>query len=411
MFVTKVPAYFLRVATLGIRILVPIGILAIFSENEMGVYYYWVTCQAFFVMLGGAELSVFFAKQFLSARLDKTRQGTLLSLVFCSFLCALFLQPIAIPITYAITDFSLLFIIIFAFTNVFESTVNEVGRFYWNIGDVYWPSLRDLIRSLAFSLSIFVSILISKEAISIFTLFIQMIFNIFLIMYELRKNNISIFKIGIFNFRSFILFIRRTINAVCYSASHIFHMQTLNSFPLFERVFLKFTSGYDIVAGYSFLLSIIQTVSGLSTISFVAEFRRKILKSDKATSKKSVSFHNVMMSFLSKITFITLLISILLWFTSDFLSIFFVKMNFIQNVNIFYLSIISIASVFCSGAAVVFLIMGKSIGIIVLSLLTTVCYVLAVIFYLRSDALTYDPVLVIAIVSLLNIGCRFSYQR
>ena len=304
-----------------------------------------------------------------------------------------------------------MFIVIFALANIFESSVNEVGRFYWNIGDVSWPSLRDFMRSLSFALSIFISILVNNEPISVLALLIQMFINISLIFHEIRKNSISISKGQALSFRGLMLYMFRMRNAIRSSISHIFHMQTLNSFPLLERVFLKFTSGYDVVAGYSFLLSAIQTIAGLSTISSVANFRRKVLEKSGITSSKSGSFQRVMISFLSEVSLITIFVSIVFWVASVFLSGLFPKLDFIHHYNVPYISIIAISAVFCSGSAVVFYVKRKSIGIIILSILTMVFYLAAVILYTKSATLNYDPLLVIAIVSLLNIGGRFFYER
>ena len=153
----------------------------------MGAYYLFISYFTFVVGVSSLELAVPFSRKFL-----RCKSGRKQRLLFSGFLTNLIAvtAALAIPTGVLVAGWAgvpMALIPLFCLSLATEACVNEVGRFFWNIGEWKMPSLRDLIRAVIFTTAIVVSVYIENEVLTSMTFLILSAGNLAIMGYEWRS--------------------------------------------------------------------------------------------------------------------------------------------------------------------------------------------------------------------------------
>ena len=295
-------AFFFRVASLVIRFLCPLAVLALSSAEKMGEYYLFMSYFTFVVGVTALELAVPFSRKFLRCKSDMHRR-----LVFSGFMAnqiyvtTILAVPAGIMVS-AWTKVPISVIPLFCLTLLTETCVNEIGRFFWNIGEWRMPSLRDLFRSIVFTFAILFAISTEDEILTHTTFIIISSGNLCILLWEFKKWGNGCMVTSFLNMRRIRNAFLRVKSSLNRSLPQFAHMQILGLQPLLERVLIEKTLGLVSVGAFSFLISVLQSAAGLILVPMVANVKKHLLGA--RTLADHLKSHNQVFILLLKIIFI-----------------------------------------------------------------------------------------------------------
>lgn len=300
-----------RAATLGIRFLLPILILALATQEELGRYYLFAAAIALVVFFGTFELNIFFAKSYIEARsADLIFHHFKALLTATLFLYAVLGTPALLCFLWWTEENNPLLycgVIFYAST---EIVANEHGRFLTNINHVRNVIFRDLYRAACVVLAGLLSLTLSRRIVSWEYFSILGILNATLIVVEyfIAKRSVTepVSSQDLRDqVRSAICAIRQTRGAVAESG-------ILYLYPLLERMVLERTVGLAVVGGYAFFSSIIQAALSVIFLPTIAKFRSLVLQMPASARRESAPMVQGLLAFLLKLFGIGLAVVFLL---------------------------------------------------------------------------------------------------
>lgn len=349
---SRMQHFVLRFLALTIRFVCPLAALTLSDAETMGAYYLFISYFSFVVGISSLELAVPYSKKYLRCKSDLQRKilfsGFLVNLTIVS--TALAIPTGVISVGWAAVPSAL--IPMFCLAIATEACVNEVGRFFWNIGEWKMPSLRDLIRSVIFTTAILVSVYIENKIITITMFLILTSGNLLIIIYEWKywgRAHLSQ------NLRS-INILHSSWLRVCRSMRGSMHqflqMQILGLQPLLERSLIEKTLGLSTLASLSFLTSAMQSAASLQIVPLVANVRQHILSASSISQR--IEANRQVILFTLKITAICAG-----WGVAVYLSIPFINNLLGKNLTVspsflFIAYSSSLSAIFCSAVAPIF---------------------------------------------------------
>ncbi len=167
--------------------------------------------------------------------------------------------------------------------------MNEVGRFFWNIGEWQMPSVRDFIRATISTGAIVGSVYFENEVLTTFTFLTIAVGNICILSWEWKSWGRRRLAGGLHFARlvkSAWLRVQRSLSG---SLHQFAHMQLLGLQPLLERTLVEKSLGLTAVAAFSFLTSITQTSAGLLLVPKVARTRQELLRARSLSEQLSAN--------------------------------------------------------------------------------------------------------------------------
>ena len=270
-------AFLFRLSALAIRFLCPLVALALSNAETMGKYYLFISYFTFVVGVSSLELAVLFSWKFLRCRSDRQRR-----LVFTGFLVnqVVVTSALAIPAGVLVAEWAGIpvgLIPLFCLSLATEACVNEIGRFFWNIGQYKMPSLRDLVRAMVFTTAIVASVYLEKKVLTPVTFLTITIGNVAIIGWEWKfwGRAISVKKMSAIHQLNSIW--SRVRHSLFGSLPQFVHMQLLGLQPLLERTLIEKSMGLAAVASFSLLASVMQSAAGLQLVPMIAQTRQRIL--------------------------------------------------------------------------------------------------------------------------------------
>jgi hypothetical protein len=342
-------AFLFRVATLAIRFLCPLAVLALSSAEKMGEYYLFMSYFTFVVGVSALELAVPFSRKFLRCKSDRHRR-----LVFSGFLAnqiyvtTILAFPAGIMVS-AWTNMPISVIPFFCLTLLTETCVNEVGRFFWNIGEWRMPSLRDLFRSIVFTFAILISISTENKILTHTTFIIIASGNLCILLLEFKTWGNSCMISSFLNarkVRNALLRVRGSLNS---SLPQFAHMQVLGLQPLLERILIEKSFGLVSVGAYSFLISVLQSAAGLILVPMVANLKKHLLGA--RTLADNLKAHKEAFILLLQIIFALGMLAILTYIGLPLLNVITGKEINVSFSLLFVAYITSVSAIFCSAVA------------------------------------------------------------
>ncbi|MGZ3769090.1 MAG: hypothetical protein ACXVCP_07100 [Bdellovibrio sp.] len=290
------------------------------------------------------------------------------------------------------------------------ASVNEVGRFFWNIGKGEVASKRDLILSFVFVLSMISAVVFDQSVVSVVSLGILILFNLLVIFIELKKWGIGLNKLILslkVNSLQIRKLVKRLASSVKLSAPQVVHIQLLSLYPFLERLFLEKNLGLSLVGSYSFQYTLIQAGLGLLLMPEIARVRSKILE-----SKKDLDFrdaHVFSLRLLSYIFGVGLVGVIASYFVVPILSAL-LKKNVTCTVAILISGLFSsVMSTYTSAVSPLF---ASKERILISNVLTLLCMgPFFVLIWVAKAALSIEQVMgIITIMAILQLGMRMTFH-
>ncbi len=305
-------SFVFRILSLGTRFLAPILVLRLSSSEMLGKYYLFVTFCTSAVFFISFEMASPFSRRYLAMPSPLGRRKVFQSLVTTQMVVA---SAIGLP---ALSFFgfaglhsgSLLFLPLVYLYLILEAGVNEVGRFYWNIGEVAHASLRDLLRSIFFAVGVILSVYLTGNAIGSLSLTIIIFANAGILVFELSRHGSLKPRIVPFGrtFRRFWRLMSVRVNlSVRESGIQLLHLQILTAVPLLERMLLEIGLGLAVVGAYSFQFSLISAGVSLLLLPSIAVVRRMILSPQRDLEDNAV--HRSAAILFAKVSAVCLLVA------------------------------------------------------------------------------------------------------
>lgn len=271
------PAFLFRLSALAIRFLCPLAALALSNADTMGKYYLFISYFTFVVGVSALELAVPFSRKFLRCRGDRQRR-----LLFTGFMAnqMVVTTALAVPAGILVGSWAgvpAVLIPLFCLSLATESCVNEVGRFFWNIGEWRMPSLRDLIRACIFTLAIIGSVYLEDEVLTAVTFTTITAGNICIMAWEWKAWGTDSLRAKLRAAHLLKTVWVRVRRSLAGSLPQFAHMQLLGLQPLLERTLLERSMGLASVAAFSLFTSVMQSASGLLLVPHIAAVRKSVL--------------------------------------------------------------------------------------------------------------------------------------
>jgi hypothetical protein len=275
-----VESFIYRLASMGLRFCCPLLILAVSTPETMGSYYLFSVYFTFVVFLIALELAVPFSRKYLRRDRPAWRRKVFSSFVATQLgLSAVLAAPVAL-VYWLGADAGPVLVVLFALAILTETCVNEVGRFFWNIGQAKIASRRDLVRSLIFVTAVTAAVVFDDTVVSVVSLGIIVVCNTGILWRELRVWGdgewMARGKFMVGRTQTMRL-MKRVGRSVGESLPQVVHMQVLALHPLIERAVIESRIGMEMVGAYSFQYSVIQSGASLLLMPVVAMTRRSIL--------------------------------------------------------------------------------------------------------------------------------------
>lgn len=269
-----------RLIGTGIRFTVPLYIIALSTEYELGLYYLSLSILLTASSFLGLEMGYFFSTKYLSKDIINKKDILNQLIINCTNISLLVTIPIVL--VYAILAKAHLPLYIFLVPLLFtlEACSFELGRFFWNIGEVSQASFRDFIKSIFFIVAIYASLQITDSILSIYSVTILIISNICIIFYEILKwgdykklfKNFFILKnTSIIEVYSFI----RLLISAC--GPQFVQNQVIGLTMLIEKIFITSLLGLSAQGIYSFIYSLMQTSAALFLMPSAAKTKQTII--------------------------------------------------------------------------------------------------------------------------------------
>jgi len=269
-----------RVIGTGIRFTVPLFIIAVSSEYELGLYYLSLSILLTASSFLGLEMGYFFSTRHLSK--DNFEKKYILnfliircmkiSLLICFLILALYIFTNGVDIPPYIFLIPILFSL--------EACSYEMGRFFWNIGEVHQASFRDFIKSIFFIIAIYASLILSDSVLSVYSIAILILSNLCIIFYEVRKwGNFRDLFSNFFVLKEnwayeWINFLKILLNAC---GPQFVQNQVIGLTMLFEKVFITNLLGLSAQGIFSFIYSVMQTSAALFLMPSAAKTKQIII--------------------------------------------------------------------------------------------------------------------------------------
>lgn len=273
-------SFIYRLASMGLRFCCPLLILAISTPEMMGGYYLFSVYFTFVVFLIALELAVPFSRKYLRRDRAAWRRRVFSSFVATQLeLSAVLAIPVAL--VYGLgADAGPGRVALFGLAIVSETCVNEVGRFFWNIGQAKIASRRDFIRSVIFVTAVCAAVVWDDAVVSGVSLSIIVVCNGCILARELFVwgDRDWMIRGGFLVRRAHLIrWMTRIGGSLGESLPQVVHMQVLALHPLIERAVIESRISLEMVGAYSFQYSVIQSGSSLLLMPVVAMTRRSIL--------------------------------------------------------------------------------------------------------------------------------------
>ena len=352
---TQIRSYFLnlffRSSGIGFRFLIPISIIFLDKPDELGLYYLATSIMAGVSIFGGMELALFFSIKF------KQKENILKQEIVANFfwaLCAFNLFLIFFVIS-SVALWSknlpeLFFLIILALA--VESVSYEVGRFFWNLGEVKKVSLRDFFRPLGFAISILVSLYLHDKILTLTSLIIFIVINSLIVFIEMKSYTFSgSFKRTIYWIRNLKIkiFLREFLNRV---GPQFLQNQILAALLILERTIFTVVLGLAFLGSYAFVFSVISTISHLIYMPMILKVREIIIANQVSNSDKFPFEESVKLLWV--VIFVTFIMCLLMAIIGQKLAISFGKELDFSPIVIITVGISSITYAFAAAVSPLF---------------------------------------------------------
>lgn len=267
-----------RAVSVSIRVIFPVLVLLIASQEELGRYYLYASAIAFIIFASTFESGTYFAKKYLRRSDEATSLTYLWQIVHVQIIFMILLgAPILAFIIHWLGDFRVGFyaaIIFYLFTEV---VVNEFGRYLTNINKVKAVALRDLYRAVAFLGAGFLSLL-AAGAVVAWQYFIAFgTFNLILAIADLARHR-RFSRPGERAWRRGRIYPAALFRSVVGNARGLIAQAGLGyAYPLLERILLERTLGLGAVGGYALLISVFQSFNAVMFLPHIAKMRSVLL--------------------------------------------------------------------------------------------------------------------------------------
>lgn len=395
----------IRFISIFIRFLVPILITQISNQEELGLYYLYVSVFTFVIFVYSFELNFYFSKKELTSN-EKSQFINLIQLTAAIITVYLFLGiPTLIGTQYIFTPFEKVTLVMSLLFVGSEKVLNEYGRFFTNLGLISKVIYLDLFRSISHLLSCVFSLTLTERILTTYYFLSFFILNIIIIIVYLvscrHKNNTISVKSTIFEIRKSI------INGVITSKGVITQSFMSFIYPIIERFLLERTVGLTIVGGYVFFQTLIQSMISILFLPKISNLRKQaIYLSDSSSLNEKVSLTG-----LTSLTMLTLVCGLVFAvFTQILLE--FVKIEFKIEID-FIFSLVAILG--AASLNISYIVsphyarpsnyLAASLNTFTLSLITILC---SYLLFLTFDSDSLIP-FVLAIGFILQIALRRKY--
>lgn len=342
-------AFLLRLAALAMRFLCPLAILALSNAATMGAYYLFISYFTFVVGVSALELAVPFSRKFLRCKNEKQRRvvfnGLLANQVVVS-------TVLAVPAGVLVSTWAgvpAVLVPLFCLSLATEACVNEVGRFFWNIGEWRMPSLRDFVRAAVFTTAILGSVYVENDVLSAITFLTITVGNLCIMGWEWRSWGKGRLEKPTHAARMVSSAWSRAKRSLAGSLPQFVHMQLLGLQPLLERTLIEKTTGLEAVGAFSFLTAVMQSAAGLLLVPIVAKTRQGLLGA--RTASERIYANRQSLTLLIKIGIISGVLAVMVYVMQPLLKLLLGKdiPATLFLVVIAYLS--SVSAIFCSAIA------------------------------------------------------------
>jgi O-antigen/teichoic acid export membrane protein len=266
-----------------LRFFIPILIMYLSTEEQLGIYYLSLSTLITFSSFFGLEFGFFYSKLYLNAEYrDRTSVFNEFIFKISCLLLPFILIACIIFVFFSLLNVSLFFYIFVTILIFFECISFEIGRFMWNIGEAHQASFRDFIKSIFLVIACASSLVMFQEILTTFTIIFLIAGNICIILFEIHRWG------DVFKFKklkdSFILknFIRENYiflkKHLAISGPQFIQNQSIAFNMLIERLLITSTLGLATVGIYSFIYSVLQTGSSLFFMPNSAKTKEMIIK-------------------------------------------------------------------------------------------------------------------------------------
>jgi hypothetical protein len=394
--------FILRFFALAIRFICPLAALTLSDAETMGAYYLFISYFSFVVGISSLELAVPFSKKYLRCKSDMQQR-----VLFSGFLVNLTIVSTVLAIPTGVISMSWAgvpsaLIPLFCLVIATEACVNEVGRFFWNIGEWKMPSLRDLIRSVIFTTGVLLSVYIENEILTPTMFLILIAGNLLIIIYEWKywgRARLALDIRGIHILNSSWLRVCRSMRG---SMHQFLQMQLLGLQPLLERSLIEKTLGLSTLASLSFLTSVMQSSASLQIVPLVANLRQLIL-SARSVSERIEANRQVIL-FTLKAAVISAGWGIAVYMTIPFINDLLEKNLALSPSFLFVAYCSSLSAIFCSAVAPIFTLKNIAPTTNFLTALTMCFLLFGQYFAVKGSDL--ELFFIIGGVAILQIICR-----
>jgi hypothetical protein len=333
--------FMLRASTLLLRFACPLLILAISSAENLGRYYLFISYLTLTATLIATELASVHSGQYLRSR-SNSRKAKVFRIFSNNTTVVSSTLSIPATLTYFLTiptPFIELPLVIMLFTT--EACVNEIGRFYWNVGLHAQACRRDLLRAISFTLGIIISTVISGEAVHWIGILIISIGNAMILRFDSK-----LLGMGRYSFRTpSKRYLGKLYNVIKKSMAQVIQTQTTSVQVFIERLLIERQLGLSYVAAYSFQYSIIQTSATLYVWPKISKVRESIFESK--TNNHQAEILNLLFLITISFSAIGIMLSALLPYAQQYTD----KLAETSLLIILVATISSISSTFCNAVS------------------------------------------------------------
>lgn len=266
-----------RAGTVGIRFFLPVFILALADQEELGRYYLYTSAIALIIFSITFELNLFFAKAYVNNPSKESIFQHFEGILKASLiLYATFGTPALIGfLWWSEARDHTLYVTAFFYVGS-EVVVNEYGRYLTNISQVKSVVFRDLYRAVSIVVAGILSLVLCNRIISWEYFFAFGLLNTALLMFEYfdAKRGVSelIPRVGMHQH------FRHTISAIGQTKGAVAQSGIVYLYPLIERIILERTVGLTVLGGYAFLSSVVQAAVSVMFLPAIARFRTLVLQ-------------------------------------------------------------------------------------------------------------------------------------
>ncbi len=256
-----------RAISLGVRVLLPLLLLALTDEHELGVYYLLTAFYGLLVSLGGLEASYYYSRSLVRAPGQLVRQAQLWSRFLQTIaLFSLGAALIGALIGQAKFHYAIALVPFFIAFVASETMVNESTRLMWLVNRPAHATRSDLVRSFLLVTAVACSALTMKTVIAWPFFLIMAIGNAGILYWHTRqwpplrrrmtsRRNPALLLVAL---------VKGGRRCLSVSLPQFAYMQTVALWLLMERLSLDASMGKAAVAGYAFGTGIV--VAGVSLI-------------------------------------------------------------------------------------------------------------------------------------------------